>query len=1079
VLQRRDGGYGFVHDRVREALLGALTGDERRGLHQRIAEAMEARGDADVYTVARHYAAGDTARTPVRLYETGRAAGLRALDEHAPDTAVEFLEPALATGVEPDGLFREALGRAYLACGRADAAATVLEAAHATEPDRTRRASLSLRLAVTNRVRMDLERSTAVAWRGLAEAGHLLPRRPFAAVLWTFAQLARWIVAGAPGSARHPAAGDSRERLRIAVELCQVLGMNMYMTMKSAWTIPLGLHTARLAARIGPSTEYARGVIGLASLAGMLRMRRRRDRYYRVAAAAAQAAHDPAAVAYVAYVTAVVDSVVCGGPRDELVRTAVENRRWLEPDMHLNIVAMRGLELSFRGYPVPASELLERSVTAGIDPGAADMCAAARPVIDAMLGRPADAAEILAGRCGPGATPNSRVSHALAAVATAAEQGELGESFEEAVALFERIAGPVAGLMMERRFFFVQVAFARLELLRRERGDEQAAVRAVRALGRAANTDLLRAYHQVARAGLAVLAGRHETALRLLAGAEPAILAADAPLLEFEEARVRARALRGLGREAVASRQARAALALAGEHGWVHRARWVRAEFGVAESARRTDPGYSRRTSVAAGDRYRRRLEALQQVSLAAATVVEPRELARVALDETLRILGAERAMLFLAEDGGLRISVGRTAAGEDLADLSGYSTTLVDRVAETRQAVVVTGSEQGAALGSQSALVYGLRSIMVAPLELDGRLLGVVYLDSRVAKGVFTDRDIDILTAVNSHIAVSLETARAAQLEVAVQAAHQQRDVAERLRDAMGRLGGVLDPEEVRRVLLAVVEDVSPADRAYLVYDEEGALTVTGLDDPSLVDARALACLDVPLRDDPLPARNVAALAGAVGAWVAVPVRTNACGNGVLLATAVAEGAFGDEHLQLIAAIAGHGAAAYENARLYTRVQQLATTDALTGVSNRRHFADHAVRQIALARRNHRPLAAMMVDIDFFKKINDTYGHAVGDEVIRRVAGALRDNVREPDVLCRYGGEEFAIVMSEMHGDPIAAAERLRAAIKASGGDVPVTVSVGVAELKPDDDLETLLGRADAALYRAKEGGRDQVQAG
>jgi len=432
---------------------------------------------------------------------------------------------------------------------------------------------------------------------------------------------------------------------------------------------------------------------------------------------------------------------------------------------------------------------------------------------------------------------------------------------------------------------------------------------------------------------------------------------------------------------------------------------------------------------------------------------------------------------------------VGRSATGEDLAELSGYSTTLVDRVAETRQPIVVTGSEEGAALGSRSALVYGLRSIMVAPLELSGRLLGVVYLDSRVAKGVFTDRDIDILTAVNSHIAVSLETARAAQLEVAVQAAHQQRDVAETLRGAMTRLAGILDPDQVRQLLLTIVAEVSPADRTLLVYEEDGVLTATGTDGvprpvPSVVDGRALTGLTTAVRNDPGTARNVAGLLGEVGSWVAAPVRTHSCGHGVLLAAAADAATLGDEHLQLIAAIAGQAGTAYENARLYRQVRQLATVDALTGVSNRRHFADHAVRALAVARRNNRPMMAMMVDIDHFKKVNDTHGHAVGDEVIQAVAQALRANVRDPDILCRYGGEEFAILMTEMHGAPPDVAERIRCAVREAAvagpdGPVRVTASIGVAVLTADDNLDTLLARADAALYRAKNGGRDQVRAG
>jgi eukaryotic-like serine/threonine-protein kinase len=103
---------------------------------------------------------------------------------------------------------------------------------------------------------------------------------------------------------------------------------------------------------------------------------------------------------------------------------------------------------------------------------------------------------------------------------------------------------------------------------------------------------------------------------------------------------------------------------------------------------------------------------------------------------------------------------------------------------------------------------------------------------------------------------------------------------------------------------------------------------------------------------------------------------------------------------------------------------------------------------------------------------------------VIRAVAGALNSGIREPDILGRYGGEEFAIVMTEMHGNPIEIAERLRVAIRDTAvtgphGPITVTVSIGVAELKPDDHLDTLLERADGGLYRAKQLGRDRVQPG
>ena len=1101
LLQWAAGRYSFVHDRIREALLSVLPEPARRELHQRIAVVLDGYGSAEpatVYAVASHYAHGESHRTPERVFTTGAAAGLLALDEHAPATAVEFLEPAVAAaqaaGIVPDGRFQEALGRAYLACGRADEAVPVLEAGLAAEPDRTRRASLSLRLALAHRVRWQIDRSTDVAWQGLAEAGCLLPRKPLAVTLWTLGHLLRWILVGARRPSARPAVGEQRERLRLGVKLCSLLGTNMYMSLRPAWTVPFGLHSARLGARLGRSAEYASGQIGLASLAAMLRMRRRRDRHHREALAVAAEVRDPAVSAYVAYVWAVIESVIDGGPRSELMRVAEEHRRWLDPDFYLNIVTMRCQELTARGHTGRAAALHAHGLASPAGSDGPTGFVTAGMFIEAVLGRPVDAG-ILAERGREATDAGRRLGYAVAATVCAVEQGELGAPFEAATEAFAAVRVPTATLSPDHRLFFAYQAFARLTLARQAGGDERVrrlaeASAAVRQLARTAKGGLLRAYRGVAEADLDVLSGRYDSALRRLARAEPTIYSVDAPLLEHEAARVRARALHGQGREAAGSRQAQVALALAAEHGWANRARQVRAEFGIKEPALRAHTSRTRQTSLGSGDRYRGRLEALQQVSLAAATMLDPRQLARVALDETLRILGAERAALFLTDDAGRpQLSVGRSATGEDLSELAGYSSTLVDRVTDSREAIVVTGSDEGAALGSRSALVYGLRSIIVAPLELNRRLLGVVYLDSRVAKGVFTERDVDILTAVNGHIAVSLETARAAQLEVAVQAAHQQRDVAETLRDTMTRMSGSLDPDEVRRSLLAIVTAVSPADRSCLVYEEDDALTVTGPDgapypDPAPVDARALLALTATVRDDPGITRNVAGLIGEAGSWVAVPVHTHACGRGVLLAAASATHAFGDEHLQLVAAIAGQGATAYENARLYTRVQQLATTDPLTGVSNRRHFADHAVRQLSIARRNLRPLVAMMVDIDHFKKINDTYGHAVGDEVIKRVAGTLRTNVRDPDILCRYGGEEFAIVMTEMHGNPIDVAERLRVSIRESptdgpSGPVRFTVSIGIAELKPDDDLETLLGRADAALYRAKEGGRDQVQPG
>jgi serine phosphatase RsbU (regulator of sigma subunit) len=154
---------------------------------------------------------------------------------------------------------------------------------------------------------------------------------------------------------------------------------------------------------------------------------------------------------------------------------------------------------------------------------------------------------------------------------------------------------------------------------------------------------------------------------------------------------------------------------------------------------------------------------------VASSTVFDPEQQARTCLDEAVRILSAERAYLFLRNDGddALRFAVGRDSSGNDLGAPRGYSTTVVERARATRSPLVVSGTDEALVLGSESAQAHDLRSIIVAPLMVRDELAGVVYLDSRIAKGIFTGDDVEILLAIASHIAVALASARAAQMEL------------------------------------------------------------------------------------------------------------------------------------------------------------------------------------------------------------------------------------------------------------------------------------------------------------------------
>lgn len=161
-------------------------------------------------------------------------------------------------------------------------------------------------------------------------------------------------------------------------------------------------------------------------------------------------------------------------------------------------------------------------------------------------------------------------------------------------------------------------------------------------------------------------------------------------------------------------------------------------------------------------------------------------------------------------------------------------------------------------------------------------------------------------------------------------------------------------------------------------------------------------------------------------------------------------------------------------------RITHLMNTDPLTGLANRRCLRDLLEREVSSARRHHHPLSALMVDIDHFKSINDAFGHDVGDMVLVSVAQALKGAARKEDIVARFGGEEFVIVLSDSSlEDALQCAERMRKKVESlvfPSIDRPITASFGVTSFLYTEEDESMLKRADDALYEAKHSGRNCV---
>ena len=348
---------------------------------------------------------------------------------------------------------------------------------------------------------------------------------------------------------------------------------------------------------------------------------------------------------------------------------------------------------------------------------------------------------------------------------------------------------------------------------------------------------------------------------------------------------------------------------------------------------------------------------------------------------------------------------------------------------------------------------------------------------------------------------ALGAEVTRAIAAERLLGAVRREKEEKARFFRALEELNKTTTPAQAAEAAVAEALRMCPAldlcavtlleDRRHRVQAAAGAAAAP-LRDLSFADNAGLVSnvvkLGVPLPGRPLGAMervmifDNATVVRGLAALKIFPLRAGESTVGTLVCGSNDADALPEAAQKELSMLALQAAAALLRTRLYEEAERLATTDGLTGLLNRRTFNSVLEQRLREAQRYNRPLSLLLLDIDHFKKVNDTHGHPAGDAVLRGVAQVAQKSARETDLVARYGGEELALILPETDArGAMAIAERLRRLVEASRhpteqGALSVTVSIGAATSAAS--AEALLEAADKALYRAKQSGRNRVEA-
>jgi diguanylate cyclase (GGDEF)-like protein len=500
-------------------------------------------------------------------------------------------------------------------------------------------------------------------------------------------------------------------------------------------------------------------------------------------------------------------------------------------------------------------------------------------------------------------------------------------------------------------------------------------------------------------------------------------------------------------------------------------------------------------------------LEVLQAASARMSRAVRVEEVARTVVEETGRIIDYHNARVYLSEPPDRVVPIafeGRLGAYEkvDMALLGcRLGEGFTGWVAQHGEPIMVNDANRD----PRGATIEGTdeidESMLVVPMRYDDLTMGVITL-SKLGLDGFGSDDLRLLMILADQAAIAVGSARLLT---------RTQDLAGELRrllDMSADLSGSLDPHQVANLIaghiaraMGVAECVisywdRPAGRVeslgyfptHRLKDIEPFFDVSGYPETLRVLERQEAVIVDANDPNADPAEVELMLRDGNTILAMLPLVAKGQSIGLVELASNGSVTFNEERLALARTMANEAAMALENARLYEEARKLADRDPLTGFYNHRFLHERLGEEVVRTQRARRNMSVLMLDLDDFKLVNDTFGHLFGDRVLTWTAELIRSTLRASDIPARYGGDEFAIILPETDGDEARrAAERILGAFREHAfvgeqrGPVPIGASIGVATFPADGRTATeLIAAADQALYRVKrDGGHAAAGAG